>query len=195
MKKPLNEMDSSPSATAIKAFAKVAGITNTAQVDALATGLEALSKALQDKPDLKNKLVAAFQTDDFKNLATAATTQVKKAPAEVPQQEGIHEQVSNNVEAFVNYLFESKKEDDEEEDKKKKKVSDEEHDERKHEDASVAALEKQLDKIPSGYWKRVNTTDKAVELVIKAVLDRLSFSSPSKHSQLRSKLLSSLRKY
>jgi len=186
MKKHLNETLTPMTGTAAKTEKKVETVP----------GFEDLL-AKVDKNNAPKLLVAIANKMDATDPVQAlqkALAAAKQQSSTQPAQEGIHENASTNLQAFVAYLFEGKKDEDEEE-KPKKKVSDDEHDERKHEDASVAALEKQLDKIPASYWKRVNTTDKAVELVIKAVLDRLSFSSPSKHSQLRSKLISSIRKY
>lgn len=91
---------------AIKLFAKdVLEITDTKRIESVGAALHQLSDLMQD-PKMKEKVITALKTGNFKNVATAAANAAPESGAAAPAGQSIKEEAARRNSSFLNYLFE-----------------------------------------------------------------------------------------
>lgn len=102
----------------VSAIAKAGGATGTAQIDAVKTAFETLSKLINEKPNLKQTIIQSITDNDFKKLQTALVSTAKEGQREEqapaaggatpPAQNaaaGVQKESRRRTNDFVSYLF------------------------------------------------------------------------------------------
>jgi hypothetical protein len=173
---------------AIKLFAKdVLGITDIKRVESVSAALHQLSELMQD-PQMKEKVITALKTGNFKNVATAAVASIK-------------EEANKRNSSFINYLFEgaaAKKEEEEpkEEEPKEeqpKKVEAPKEKKKEKEGSAVSNLLDSLDEVPATEWKRITDADEAFEVIVRGVMKKFTSITYAERQQLKGKFVSAFR--
>ena len=180
---------------AIKLFAKdVLGITDIKRVESVSAALHQLSELMQD-PQMKEKVITALKTGNFKNVATAAVASIK-------------EEANKRNSSFINYLFEgapAKKEEEEPEEEKEetekeepkeeqpKKVEAPKEKKKEKEGSAVSNLLDSLDEVPVTEWKRITDADEAFEVIVRGVMKKFTSITYAERQQLKGKFISAFR--
>lgn len=178
---------------AIKLFAKdVLGITDIKRVESVSAALHQLSELMQD-PQMKEKVITALKTGNFKNVATAAVASIK-------------EEANKRNSSFINYLFEgaSAKKEEEEEPKEEekeeepkeeqpKKVEAPKEKKKEKEGSAVSNLLDSLDEVPAAEWKRITDADEAFEVIVRGVMRKFTSITYAERQQLKGKFVSAFR--
>ena len=177
---------------AIKLFAKdVLGITDIKRVESVSAALHQLSELMQD-PQMKEKVITALKTGNFKNVATAAAASIK-------------EEANKRNSSFINYLFEGaaakkekeepKEEEKEEEPKEEqpKKVEAPKEKKKEKEGSAVSNLLDSLDEVPATEWKRITDADEAFEVIVRGVMKKFTSITYAERQQLKGKFVSAFR--
>lgn len=177
---------------AIKLFAKdVLGITDIKRVESVSAALHQLSELMQD-PQMKEKVITALKTGNFKNVATAAVASIK-------------EEANKRNSSFINYLFEgaaAKKEEEEPKEEEKeeepkeeqpKKVEAPKEKKKEKEGSAVSNLLDSLDEVPATEWKRITDADEAFEVIVRGVMKKFTSITYAERQQLKGKFISAFR--
>lgn len=177
---------------AIKLFAKdVLGITDIKRVESVSAALHQLSELMQD-PQMKEKVITALKTGNFKNVATAAVASIK-------------EEANKRNSSFINYLFEgaaAKKEEEEPKEEEKeeepkeeqpKKVEAPKEKKKEKEGSAVSNLLDSLDEVPATEWKRITDADEAFEVIVRGVMKKFTSITYAERQQLKGKFVSAFR--
>lgn len=177
---------------AIKLFAKdVLGITDIKRVESVSAALHQLSELMQDL-QMKEKVITALKTGNFKNVATAAVASIK-------------EEANKRNSSFINYLFEgaaAKKEEEEPKEEEKeeepkeeqpKKVEAPKEKKKEKEGSAVSNLLDSLDEVPAAEWKRITDADEAFEVIVRGVMKKFTSITYAERQQLKGKFISAFR--
>lgn len=177
---------------AIKLFAKdVLGITDIKRVESVSAALHQLSELMQD-PQMKEKVITALKTGNFKNVATAAVASIK-------------EEANKRNSSFIDYLFEgaaAKKEEEEPKEEEKeeepkeeqpKKVEAPKEKKKEKEGSAVSNLLDSLDEVPATEWKRITDADEAFEVIVRGVMKKFTSITYAERQQLKGKFISAFR--
>lgn len=177
---------------AIKLFTKdVLGITDIKRVESVSAALHQLSELMQD-PQMKEKVITALKTGNFKNVATAAVASIK-------------EEANKRNSSFINYLFEgapAKKEEEEPKEEEKeeepkeeqpKKVEAPKEKKKEKEGSAVSNLLDSLDEVPATEWKRITDADEAFEVIVRGVMKKFTSITYAERQQLKGKFISAFR--
>ena len=171
---------------AIKLFAKdVLGITDIKRVESVSAALHQLSELMQD-PQMKEKVITALKTGNFKNVATAAVASIK-------------EEANKRNSSFINYLFEgaaAKKEEEPKEEPKEeqpKKVEAPKEKKKEKEGSAVSNLLDSLEEVPATEWKRITDADEAFEVIMRGVMKKFTGITYAERHKLKVKFISAFR--
>ena len=138
---------------------------------------------------MKEKVITALKTGNFKNVATAAVASIK-------------EEANKRNSSFINYLFEgaaAKKEEEPEEkeeepkEEQPKKVEAPKEKKKEKEGSAVSNLLDSLDEVPATEWKRITDADEAFEVIVRGVMKKFTSITYAERQQLKGKFISAFR--